>query len=89
MQSAARATVAAVRHVDLQMKDRRFEKESVAVMMRAFMLEHEIAPQASADRLRWRNLVVVEKTLPPHPALGRSFSLAALPARLSKMVFRT
>ena len=42
MQSAARAKVPAGRHVDLQMKDRRFEKESLTAVMRAFMLEHEI-----------------------------------------------
>ena len=35
--------VPAGRHVDLRMKDRRFEKESLTAVMRAFMLEHEIA----------------------------------------------
>ena len=81
MQSAARAKVPAGRHVDLQMKDRRFEKESLTAVMRAFMLEHEIAPQALADRLRWQNLGVVEKILPPHRALHRHFSMEAVPTR--------
>jgi hypothetical protein len=31
-----------VTHVDLQMNDRRFKKESLSAVMRAFMLEHEI-----------------------------------------------
>jgi hypothetical protein len=57
------------------------QKELLSAVMRAFMLEHEIAPQAPTDRLRWRNLPVVEKILPPHPAPERRFSMAALPAR--------
>ncbi len=43
MQSAAPAKVPAGRHVDLQMNDRRFKKESLSAVMRAFMSEHEIA----------------------------------------------
>jgi hypothetical protein len=34
-----------VTYVDLQMNDRRFKKESLSAVMRAFMLEHEIASQ--------------------------------------------
>jgi len=43
MQSAARAKVPAGRHVDLQMKRMRFEKESQSAVMRGFMSEHGIA----------------------------------------------
>jgi hypothetical protein len=31
-----------VTHIDLQMNDKRFKKESISAVMRAFMLEHEI-----------------------------------------------
>jgi hypothetical protein len=77
MQSAARAKVPAGRHVDLQLNDRRFEKESQSAVIRAFMSEHGIAPQAPADRLRWQNLVVVETAAQSSP--GRRLSKAALP----------
>jgi hypothetical protein len=83
MQSVAQAKFTAGRHVDLQVNDSRFKKESLSAVMRAFMLEHEIACKQQLIDFRGWNLVIVEQILPPHRALHRlSFSggLACAPS---------
>jgi hypothetical protein len=69
-----------VTYVDVQMNDSHFKKESLSAVMRAFMLEHEIACKQQLIEFVG-GLDVVEKILPPHRVLHRRLSLAAWPAR--------
>ena len=52
-----------VTYVDLQMNDMHHKKESISAVMRAFMLEHEIALGQSRSTLSACDPPVVEKIL--------------------------
>jgi hypothetical protein len=91
MQSAARAKVPACRHVDLQRNDRRFRKDSLSAVMRAFMSEHEIARGTSmllrrycrpiescTDVFLWRPglRAILSKAVLPHLKQASSWRIA-------------
>ena len=70
-----------VTYVDLQMNNMHFKKESLSAVMRAFMLEHEIACKQELIHFVGRNLFAVRKILPTNRAMHRLLSVAALPSR--------
>jgi hypothetical protein len=87
MQSAVRAKVTAGRHVDLQMNDRRFKKESLSAVMRAFMLEHEIAcKQQLIDFVGGTSSLLRRYCRPIEPCTDIFLWRPCLRARLTKMV---
>jgi hypothetical protein len=77
-----------VTHVDLQMNDSRFKKESLSAVMRAFMLEHEIAcKQQMIDFVAGTSLLLKRYCRPIEPCTDIFLWRPCLRALLSKMVF--
>ena len=77
-----------VTHVDLQMNDSRFKKESLSAVMRAFMLEHEIAcKQQMIDFVGGTSLLLKRYCRPIEPCTDIFLWRPCLRALLSKMVF--
>ena len=77
-----------VTHVDVQMNDRRFKKESLSAVMRAFMLEHEIAcKQQMIDFVGGTSLLLRRYCRPIEPGTDIFLFRPCLRALLSKIVF--
>jgi hypothetical protein len=77
-----------VTHVDLQMNDRRFKKESLSAVMRAFMLEHEIArKQQWIDFVGGTSLLLRRYCYPIEPCTDIFLWRPGLRALLSKIVY--
>ena len=76
-----------VTYVDLQMNDRRFKKESLSAVMRAFMLEHEIAcQQRLIDFVGGTSLLLRRYCRPIEPCADIFLWRPCLPSTLSQMV---
>ena len=76
-----------VTHVDVQMNDRRFKKESLSAVMRAFMLEHEIAcKQQLIDFVGGTSLLLRRYCRPIEPCTDIFLWRPCLRALLSKIV---
>jgi hypothetical protein len=76
-----------VTHVDLQMNDSRFKKESLSAVMRAFMLEHEIAcKQQLIDFVGGTSLLLRRYCRPIEPCTDIFLWQPCLRAILSKIV---
>jgi hypothetical protein len=77
-----------VTHIDLQMNDSRFKKESLSAVMRAFMLEHEIAcKQQMIDFVGGTSLLLKRYCRPIEHCTDIFLWRPCLRALLSKMVF--
>jgi hypothetical protein len=77
-----------VTHVDLQMNDSRFKKESLSAVMRAFMLEHEIAcKQQWVDFVGGTSLLLRRYCYPIEPCTDIFLWRPGLRAILSKLVY--
>jgi hypothetical protein len=77
-----------VTHVDLQMNDSRFKKESLSAVMRAFMLEHEIArKQQWIDFVGGTSLLLRRYCYPIEPCTDIFLWRPGLRAILSKIVY--
>jgi hypothetical protein len=76
-----------VTYVDLQMNDRRFKKESLSAVMRAFMLEHEIAgKQQLVDFVGGTSLLLRRYCRPIEPCTDIFLWRPCLRALISKIV---
>jgi hypothetical protein len=76
-----------VTHVDLQMNDSRFKKESLSAVMRAFMLEHEIASkQQLIDFVGGTSLLLRRYCRPIEPCTDIFLWRPCLRALLSSIV---
>lgn len=76
-----------VTHVDVQMNDSRFKKESLSAVMRAFMLEHEIAcKQQLIDFVGGTSLLLRRYCRPIEPCTDIFLWRPCLRAILSKIV---
>ena len=76
-----------VTHVDLQMNDRRFKKESLSAVMRAFMLEHEITrKQQLIDFVGGTSLLLRRYCRPIEPCTDVLLWRPCLRALLCKIV---
>ena len=77
-----------VTHVDLQMNDRRYKKESLSAVMRAFMLEHEIArKQQWINFVGGTSLLLRRYCYPIEPCTDIFLWRPGLRALLSKLVY--
>jgi hypothetical protein len=77
-----------VTYVDVQMNDQRFKKESLSAVMRAFMLEHEIAcKQQCIDFVGGTSLLLRRYCYPIEPCTDIFLWRPGLRAILSKMVY--
>jgi hypothetical protein len=77
-----------VTHVDLQMNDSRFKKESLSAVMRAFMLEHEITcKQQLIDFVGGTSLLLRRYCRPIEPCTDIFLWRPCLRAILSKNRF--
>jgi hypothetical protein len=76
-----------VTYVDLQMNDMHFKKESISAVMRAFMLEHEIArKQQSINFVGGSSLLLRRYCEPIEEATEVFVSRPCLPAKFFEMV---
>jgi hypothetical protein len=77
-----------VTHVDLQMNDSRFKKESLSAVMRAFKLEHEIACKRQwIDFVGGTSLLLRRYCYPIEPCTDIFLWRPGLRAIVSKMVY--
>ena len=72
-----------VTYIDLQMNDMHFKKESLSAVMRAFMLEHEIARKQELIHFVGGTSVLLRRYCQPIEPCTDDFSMAALPSRHS------
>jgi hypothetical protein len=70
-----------VTYVDLQMNDIHYKKESLSAVMRAFLLEHEIACRQEFINFVGGTSLLLRRYCQPNRARHLCLSLAALPAR--------
>jgi len=76
-----------VTYVDLQMNDMHYKKESISAVMRAFLLEHEIAlAQESINFVGGSSLLLRRYCEPPEPCTDIFIGKASLRARFFEMV---
>jgi hypothetical protein len=73
-------------HVDLQMNHSRFKKESLSAVMRAFMLEHEIALKQQLIDFVGGTALLLRRYCHPEPCTDIFLWRPSLRAFLSKMI---